>query len=778
MKSINLILSLLIFCTYAGFAQTNFYVSPSGSNKADGSKDNPWQTLEFAQKQVRKVKDFAVIYLQEGEHILEQSLKLDADDSNLSIKAAEGATPVISGGVNITGWKNSGKNGIWTAKVPNGVTGRHLFIDGQRAVRARTKDAKGWVRIANSPSPCNSVSCRDDENTPNGFKVPKDFPKLSNVGDVEMVNIMRWKMYRGKLDRIEDGIAYVEQEYWDLAKIGPYALLDNKNEEAVAWLENAIEFLDKEGEWYLDKGKRTIHYKPGNDQNLENANVVLSHVEKLIDADGVSNLSIEGVTFKYANWNQASTPQGYVSIQSGAILTDPDYQSIEDAFEGIFDIPGNVHFKNSSNVIVKGNTFQNMGGTALNFDTNNQNINIFGNTFENISGGAITIGNLQDHHIVSGQVSREIIIDNNSIKDVALEYYDACAIKCSFVKDACIVNNTIDGTSSGAISLGWGWGRYDVDNFAFWRDGSDKAYNHPTVAGGVLVAHNKILNITKKLGDSGAIYNLGASPVSRWYANYIENINEPHAPYCSTNHHGIYPDNGTRGVEIKYNVVVKCSDDPYLANGSHDYNVRGENFYFREEAGEYPQWIKERAGVKASMTALRNREDIEKLMPKALPVNSNFNVVEKGVAVGKEITAVGGAANSKASFATDGKTETYWQGAGKEGELILDLGKISDVFYVNSAFGYFDNKTKREVYYRHGYDFEYFVSVDGKNWTSYGEGRKFSTIAINQQYMSGYKPAWARYVKLKIYSSGDDALGVLRFKVVDLEPVYGRAVRY
>jgi hypothetical protein len=145
---------------------------------------------------------------------------------------------------------------------------------------------------------------------------------------------------------------------------------------------------------------------------------------------------------------------------------------------------------------------------------------------------------------------------------------------------------------------------------------------------------------------------------------------------------------------------------------------------------------------------------------------------------GREITAVGGTANSKASFATDGKTETYWQGAGKEGELILDLGKISDVFYVNSAFGYFDIESQREVYYRHGYDFEYFTSVDGKNWTSFGEGRKISTIAINQQYPGENKPAMARYVKLKIYSSGDDILGVLRFKVVDLAPVYGRAVRY
>ncbi len=775
-KSINLLLVMLLLGTFTAIAQSNYYISPSGSNKADGTKSRPWKTLEYARNQARKADGFVVIHLMDGEYVLNRPLTLNAEDSNLSIQAAEGATPVISGGVTISGWRNSGKDGIWTAKVSAGVVGRHLYINDKRVVRARTKDGVGWVRLSNRPNPCNSVDCRDDENTPNGFKVPEGFPKLSNVRDVEMVNIMRWKMYRGKLDKIEDGVAYVNQRYWELARIGPFAINENSNDKAVAWLENAIEFLDEEGEWYLDKRKSRVYYKPVKGENLKNAKVVLSNLEKLIDADGVSNLNIEGITFKYGNWKQASKPEGYVSIQSGAYLTDSDYQTIEDGFEGLIDIPGNVHFKNSHNVVIKGNTFQNLGSTALNFDTNNQNVNVFGNTFDGISGGAITMGNLQDHHIISSNVSREIIIDNNTIKDVGLEYFDVCAIKCSFVTDASIVNNTIDGSSAGGISLGWGWGRYDVDHFAFWKDGSDKAYNHPTSAGGVIVAHNSINNVTKKLGDTAAIYNLGASPGTKWYANYIEGVLYPEAPNCAHYSHGIYPDNGSRGIEIRDNVVIGSSHRPYLANGSHDYVVRGAAYYFEKEAGEYPTWIKEKAGVKSIIKTIRSREEIEKLLPPALPVNSNFYIAEKGTVVGKEITAIGSAGNSKASFATDGRTETYWQGAGKEGELIVDMGKVSDVYYVSSAFGYIDAKTKREVYFKHGYDFEYLISKDGKNWRTFGEGRKISTLAINQQYMPEQEPVEARYVKLKIHSSGDDPLGVLRLKVVDLEPVYGRRI--
>jgi len=756
-----------------GIAQyTQFYIAPSGSNSNDGSIDKPWKTLEFAKNQARSIDGNVRINLFDGTYTLNNTLELTNEDSNVSYKAVEGGNPVISGGVEVKKWRK-GKNGIWHAKVPKGIQGRHLYIDGNRAVRARTVNADGWVRIANRPDPCGSVSCRDDENTPNGFKIPKDFPKLSNVADVEMVNIMRWKMYRGKLQKIEDGIAYVNQKYWDLAKIGPFAILNNDNHKAVNWLENAIEFLDEDGEWYLDKKNRTIYYKPMKGEQLNNAEVVISNVEKLVDADGVENVSFEGITFAHANWKQPSTSTGYVSIQSGAILTDPDYQSIEDAFEGLVDIPGNIHFKNSRNVIMKGNTFQHLGGTALNFDTNNQYVTIFGNTFTDISGSAIAIGNLQDHHIVPDKISREIIIDNNRIENVGVEYWDVCAIKCSYVKDAAIVNNSINGSSAGGITLGWGWGRYDVDNFAFWKDGSDKAYNHPTVAGGVLVAHNKITNVTTKLGDTAAIYNLGASPGTKWFANYIENVVYPAARFCSAYSHGIYIDNGSRGIEIKDNVVIGSSHEPYLANGSHDYNVRGEAYYYKKEAGDFPEWIKENAGINPNIKELRNRDEIEKLLPQLLPVNAKFQIVEKGVAVGRKIMAVGSIANSRASFATDGKTETYWKGEGKEGALILDLGNVSDVYYVNAAFGYIEAKSKKEVYYKNGYEFEYFTSMDGKNWTSYGDGRKISTLAINQQYMAEFKPVEARYVKLKIYNSGKHHLGVLRFKVVDQEPIYG-----
>ncbi|GAB3655129.1 hypothetical protein GCM10028791_26170 [Echinicola sediminis] len=754
---------------------TEFYVSPKGNNAGDGSKEKPWKTLEYAKQKARSIKAKVIIYLHGGTYTLGAPLNLSHEDSNISFKAVENETPVISGGVKIANWRK-GKDGIWYAKVPKGVVGRNLYIDGKRAVRARTRDGEGWYREANNVSNCGSVACKE-ENTPNTYKIPEDLPTLQYPEDVEMLNVMRWKLYRGSIQKIENGTAYMQPEYWELAKVGPFGVLDKPNADAVSWLENALEFLNEEREWFLDKYKSIVYYQPLQDEDMENAEVYLSHIEKLIDADGVENVTLQGLTFAHADWKQASSKKGYVSIQSGAYLTDPDYMSIEDAFEGIIDIPGNVHFKNARNVIIKDNQFVHLGGTALNFDTNNKYINVFGNTFRDISGSAITMGNLQDHHIVHDKVSEEIIVDNNLIEQVAVEYFDACAIKSSYVKNAVIVNNTINGASSGAISLGWGWGRFDVENFAFWQDGSDKGYNHPTIAGGVIVAHNKIMNITSLLGDTGAIYNLGASPHSKWYANYIENLASPKLKNTTKGVHGIYTDNGSRGIYIWENVVVECAEKPYLANGCHSYNTRGAAYYYEKGTGDFPAWVKEKAGVDKAVQHIRSREEIKAILPDTPVANHDANIIEKGYIVGKKIKAQGTAANYKASFATDGKTATYWKAEGRQGELVVDLGKTADVYSIIAAFGEIDQVTQREVYHRKGYVFEYLTSIDGKEWKSYGDGKKTSTIAVNQQYKEGFKPEAARYVKLKVHDIGDHAsLGVLRLKVLDKVPVYGGTV--
>jgi len=61
-----------------------------------------------------------------------------------AILPLEGETVTLSGGNRLTGWRR-GEGDLWVAQVP-GVRGgswyfRHLFVNGQRAIRARTPNA-------------------------------------------------------------------------------------------------------------------------------------------------------------------------------------------------------------------------------------------------------------------------------------------------------------------------------------------------------------------------------------------------------------------------------------------------------------------------------------------------------------------------------------------------------------------------------------------------------------------------------------------------------------
>ncbi|MCF0222686.1 MAG: DUF1565 domain-containing protein, partial [Fibrobacter sp.] len=68
----------------SGYAATEFYVAPNGSDAAKGTKDAPFKTLTQAQKAVRAVnKDMqedVIVYLREGTYQLTSTFKLTNAD--------------------------------------------------------------------------------------------------------------------------------------------------------------------------------------------------------------------------------------------------------------------------------------------------------------------------------------------------------------------------------------------------------------------------------------------------------------------------------------------------------------------------------------------------------------------------------------------------------------------------------------------------------------------------------------------------------------------------
>ena len=773
----------MLFCTNYTYA-ADYYVSPTGDDVSGlGTESAPWKSLKKARDQVRTIttltEDMNII-LKEGVYELDSTLTLNSSDSGrngftITYKAATGESPVISGGSVISNWSDTNGDGIWQASVPASSNSRQLYVNGQRATRARSIDGTGWSRNGSTGK----------------YYAPSSANAWTNQSDIEIITAYRWKMNRGPISSISGGQATMKQAYWDLAKIGPYAILDGTATH-VDWVENAFELLDSEGEWYLNRSTNTLYYKPKVGELLIGSNkvtVVLPKIEKLIDANNVSNLTIDGLSFKYATWLHPSSDMGYVSIQSGAILKDPRYINIEDAFDGLEEAQGNVHFENSANIIIKNSTFQSLGATGLRFGKSSQNNTIFKNTFSDISGSAIVLGALQEHHTTSALAVKNNIIDNNLISNVALEYWDMVALKINYTEQSVIVNNTIHDLPSGAISTGWGWGRYDVENFAFANDNTGKAFNSPTISKNNVLYRNKIYDFTKKIGDTGGIYNLGATPGARIIENLIYDANSPHGGTSFSN--AIYLDNGTRGAEVVGNGSYSIANHGYFCNGCTSYNTVGQdnisqtpvissgNYLYGSNLGSLsnmPTTLVSNAGQQSSIVTPRTVSDIVSSLPAALTPVALAIPPAQGQVIGKTASALVNA--SHASKAIDGNSMTFWDaGVGNtSGWWQVDLEGRSRIDRIGIAFGKVNGDGSFN-YNRSGIVFQIQTSDDATTWTKqifYTNGgyngsninnttSLTTTQGINDLLVSG-SPS-ARYVRINILNSNGQDFGILRFKL-------------
>jgi len=77
---------------------------------------------------------------------------------------------------------------------------------------------------------------------------------------------------------------------------------------ATYFFENAYEFLDAKGEWYLNTIQKVLYYIPRDGENMATAEVIAPTVETLFAIQGtspsnpISNIKFMGLTFEYSTW--------------------------------------------------------------------------------------------------------------------------------------------------------------------------------------------------------------------------------------------------------------------------------------------------------------------------------------------------------------------------------------------------------------------------------------------------------------------------------------------
>jgi hypothetical protein len=499
------------------------HVAPEAKPGGDGSKAKPFATLVQARYAIRAMKkagtmpaDGVTVLLHDGTFALSETFVLGPEDSGTAAApiiyaSAPDAKPVISGGVRITGWElfDQAKN-IYRAKVAADLDTRQLYVNGERVPRASSglrELREGWaITEAGVVCPPEVASWRHPERM--------EFPYKST-----------WMHKIGGFSGLKDGKLQIKEPY------RKNALIFGGLPPAILVLDNVFEYLNAEGEWYLDPTEDMVYYKPRKGEDLATATIIAPRLETLITGTHLRHVTFRGLTFAHATWLRPNDQDGYDSIQNGAHLVGSNV-NFESAQQFMPQVPGNVRIAYAEAVRFEGNTFEHLGAAGLEIGRGSRKNVIFNNVFRDISANGLVIGDNRDHHPFVRDLIKDNHVDNNLVTQVAREYRDCTGISVFFTEHTVLTHNHIHDVPYSGLNMGWGWGRYDPEE-------RGRGYGVSTSQRNCLVSHNLIHDVMRELEDGGAIYSLAAHPGLRIVHN-VTDLN-------------IYLDDGSRYVEVGHN---------------------------------------------------------------------------------------------------------------------------------------------------------------------------------------------------------------------------------
>lgn len=535
---------LFLGISHFSFA-TDFFVSPWGNDSNPGTKQAPFSTIEKAQLMVlERMKttpgENCTVWLHGGEYQIENTILFDSNDfngsGNITFKAMRKQKPVISGGTEITEWRKT-DSGFWVAKLlgkQSDLAPRELFVDGKRATRSRHPNNE-YLRVKQAGA---------DRRT-HFFFEEDDFPIPQDVENTELVLLHDWSASRVPVKEINpaenklvavDSIGAKKPEFFNLNHWEPHPRY---------FLENAIEFLDADFEWFFDKKRNEIILKLPENQNANDMKIVIPISTGLLKLVGtknqpLKNIHFQGIGFENCTWEIPNA--GYCGIQ--ACHFDPRPKG-----EGWKVVPAAVYAEWAENCTFSDCTFRNLGGSGLWFSTGCKNCAVTNSTFQDISGNGIMIGEGRDRQVngqawwqtAPEQVALGNRIENCTVTACGAQFYGAVGIWCGLTAETVIKNNEIHDLPYSGISIGWMWSPV------------------PTPCRDNIIDGNHIHHILQTLSDGGGIYMLGLQPDSKITNNHIHDV-QVNAGRAESN--GMFLDEGTTDVLIENNLVYNISKSP------------------------------------------------------------------------------------------------------------------------------------------------------------------------------------------------------------------------
>lgn len=515
----------------------DFYVDVNNGNDDNDGKtiNTAFASIERAKSAVREMiaadnnidKDIEIV-IRQGVYAIDKSIVFESEDcmagNEVIYRNYPGEYPIIEGYASLKGFREY-KDGIFVADIPQGTDFRCLVEDGKQTIVARYPD-DGYLQVnkhTGSPEEeCNSF----------GYKKDDVINSIQQETNAECVifpggEYGEWNWFShiypitgiDKSKRIItlDRKAYSDNVYC-LGKGSRY------------FLQNALVFLNKEGEFYVDKKESKVYYKPYNQDNLDNG-IKYACVDDLIKLNGVENISFKGLILRGTDIGEyASNSDAGISVENSNNVKVQDCLIYQTGKFGILGKYGN------SNIRIEGCEIYNIGHTGIQID------------------GDGTINNNTDH-----------VIRNNYIHHTGINIRHGAGIQLYHAQNCKIINNTVAYTPRYSISLKGSVEPLNDQHVLARYDRGEYVDEMPSRNN--LIAYNDCSYANYDTQDTGAIEMWGAGYDNKIYNNIVHDC----TVYFSFGY-GIYVDDYNVRTTIEnnliYNLRARTLDDDYYGSMS------------------------------------------------------------------------------------------------------------------------------------------------------------------------------------------------------------------
>ena len=541
------------------------YASPSGNDNWSGNlatarldlSDGPVASIQRALEIVRSWRNThpgtvlpAHIILREGTYEITSSIVIEPEDSGtpdapLVITSYPGEKIVISGGVTVKNWKVR-RDGLWEADAPQAMdsfTINQFFVEGHRQDRPRLP-RKDWYLMADI------VAQQKYRRRAFCFEKGQFNPKWYAIQDVQVVSYDIWTTERQWVQSIDpktDTVYFQDNGF----EFQAYHVRQR------FYIDNVREALNQPGQWYFDRPRKKLLYKPMLGQGFQGFNAVVPIVRRLFEFKGIPEQGkyVAHVTIQGLHLQHSACGAHHVNMAN-------DGQSSTTGFAAaIFG-----HGVKSVNIVDC--EICHGGEHAIRFMGASEKVVVQRCHVHDMGGGGVYLGldcSIRDYYKMPKEIrlTGRCVVDNNFIHDSGKLFPQACGVWIGHAGDNRISHNVIANLYYSGISVGWCW------------------YTEPMASPAVqnTVEYNRIYNLSNGvLSDGGGIYLLGVSPGTVVRNNWISDL----VPYrASHNFNGLYLDNGASKIYATNNIVENVEFGKGLLVHQGSDNVVVNNYFDR-----------------------------------------------------------------------------------------------------------------------------------------------------------------------------------------------------